>query len=299
MLETQTIDTFYALKFDQTPPSGAGDFNVFRLGNHDGLSHRLPYARYDFFKIMLIRGKHRCHYADKSIEFSGNTLLFFNPAIPYSFERLDKESTGFFCLFKDAFFIETLRNWTRNLFVFEPGNKSVYHLDDRQDEQVAGLFEKMLSETHSSYRFKSDLLRSQVSELIHLAMKMQPDEQLYHHPDSNARITSIFLNLLESQFPIQAPGQYVRMRTASDFADRLSVHVNHLNRAVRAATGKTTTIHIAERITSEATALLKHTDWTISEISYCLGFAQPSHFTYFFRKRTKLTPSATRLFEFR
>jgi AraC family transcriptional regulator, transcriptional activator of pobA len=36
----------------------------------------MPYARYDFYKIMLIRGRHRCHYADKSIEFDGCTLLF-------------------------------------------------------------------------------------------------------------------------------------------------------------------------------------------------------------------------------
>jgi AraC-like DNA-binding protein len=147
----------------------------------------------------------------------------------------------------------------------------------------------------SDYRFRFDLLRNQVSELIHLALKMQPDEKLYHHPDTNGRITSIFMNLLESQFPIQSQEQCVEVRSAKDFADRLAVHVNHLNRAVKATTGKTTTDHIAERLAAEATALLKHTEWNVSQVSHCLGFAQPSHFTYFFRKQTKLTPSAVRL----
>jgi AraC family transcriptional regulator, transcriptional activator of pobA len=298
MPNTQSLDAFYANKFAKTPPlppAGEGEFNVFRLGHYAGISHAMPYARYDFYKIMLIRGRHRCHYADKSIEFDGNTLLFFNPAVPYSFERLDVQSSGFFCLFKNSFFIESLRNGVHDLRVFEPRSKPVYHLTRPQDQQVAELFEKMLVEAGSNYRFRFDLLRNQVSELIHLAMKMQPDEQLYYHPDTNARLTSIFVKLLESQFPIQSQEQRVGMRSARDFAERLAVHVNHLNRAVRATTGKTTTAHIAERLAAEATALLKHTDWNVSEISDCLGFAQPAHFTYFFRKQTELRPSAFRL----
>ncbi|MGX5858695.1 hypothetical protein ACWKW6_33900 [Dyadobacter jiangsuensis] len=89
MLKTQTLDAFYALKFADAPPErGLGDFNVFRLNLSKEISHTIPYARYDFYKIMLIRGRHRCHFATKSIEFDGSTLLFFSPAMPYSFERL-------------------------------------------------------------------------------------------------------------------------------------------------------------------------------------------------------------------
>jgi AraC family transcriptional activator of pobA len=74
----------------------------------------------------------------------------------------------------------------------------------------------------------------------------------------------------------------------------LSVHVNHLNRAIRITTGKTTTEHIFDRLISEAKALLKHTNWNISEIGYCLGFEEPAHFNHFFKKQTSLTPSAFR-----
>ena len=85
------------------------------------------------------------------------------------------------------------------------------------------------------------------------------------------------------------------MRSPQDFARRLSVHVNHLNRAIKETTGKTTSDHIFERLASEAKALLKHTSWNISEISYCLGFEEPAHFNNFFRKQTNLTPSAYRV----
>lgn len=298
MPDIKSLEAFYTHKFDKTPtlpPIGAGDFNVFQLSDRNHGRSQAPYARYDFYKIMLIRGKHRCHYADKSIAIDGSTLLFFNPAVPYQFERLDKKATGFFCLFKESFFTENQRNGIHDLPVFLPGGKPVYRLNETQDREVASLFEKIVVENRSGYRFKYDLLRNQVSELIHYAMKMQPEEQRYRHPDSNARITAIFTELLESQFPIASPEQVINMRSAGDFAERLSVHINHLNRAVRLTTGKTTTDHIAERLVSEATALLKHTDWNVSQISYCLGFAQPAHFTYFFKKHTDTTPTAVRL----
>jgi len=75
---------------------------------------------------------------------------------------------------------------------------------------------------------------------------------------------------------------------------RLSVHVNHLNRAVKEVTGKTTTAHIGDRIINEAKALLKHTDWNISEIAYGLGFEYPAYFNNFFKKQTQTNPTAFR-----
>jgi len=293
----KSLTAFYAHKFDETPPLpsvGAGEFNVFRLADSNGGTSPAPYARYDFFKIMLIRGKHRCHYADKSIELTGSTLIFFNPAVPYRFERVDHDSAGYFCLFKESFYLEYLRKGIQDMTMFQRGHQHVYPLNKDQDRHVELLFEKMLNEVASDYRFKYDLLRNQVFELLHYTMKMRPYENIFEHPDSNHRIASIFTEMLERQFPIESIGQCLEMRSPGDFAEKLAVHVNHLNRAVKLATGKTTTEHISERITAEATALLRHTDWNIAEISYCLGFAHPSHFTYFFKKQTNATPTSVR-----
>lgn len=297
MSVTKDLKAFYEEKFENIPPMppiGAGDFNIFCLKDSVGHSQPSTYSRHDFFKIMLIRGKHRCHYADKSIDINGSTLLFFNPVIPYKFERLEDCPTGFFCVFKESFFTDSHRNGIHDLPLFTSGRKPIYNLDQSQEKQIVELYQKMLTEINGDYRYKYDLLRNYVSELIHFAMKMEPNEQLYPHQDANARITSIFTDLLERQFPIESPESCIRMRSAKDFAEKLGLHVNHLNRAVRLTTGKTTTTHITEHMVTEATALLKHTDWNISEISYSLGFAEPSHFTYFFKKYTKVTPTSIR-----
>lgn len=299
MAKTETIQEFYQHKFDWLPDTrqqGRGHFNVFRL--EDCLkpdATPMQYSRRDFYKISLIRGRNVYHYADKSIEITGSTLIFFNPHVPYTWSSLSEIDTGFFCIFKDAFFNERIRGSLSELPMFMPGSKPAYPLSKQQDEQVSGLFEKMLDEVDSNYRYKYDLLQSYVSELIHYALKQQPSEALYQHADAKSRITAVFTELLERQFPVESPGQRLALRSASAFADQLAVHVNHLNRSVRDTTGKTTTDHIAERLLSEAKALLKHTDWNVAQISYSLGFEEPAHFNNFFKKQTHLTPTAFRI----
>jgi AraC family transcriptional regulator, transcriptional activator of pobA len=298
MPKTETLEDFYKHKFNWLPDNlkkDIGHFNVFKYEDCLGPNMQpVQYARRDFYKISLIRGKYRYHYADKSMEVSGTTLIFFNPTVPYTFEQLSNDPTGYFCIFKEAFFTERIRGGIRELPMFIPGNKPSYALNKTQDKYVNQVFEKMMEELGSDYMYKYDLIRNYITEMIHYALKMQPTETLYQHTDANARITSVFTELLERQFPIETPNQRFTLRSARDFAEQLAVHVNHLNRAIRLTTGKTTTEHIFERLASEAKALLKHTNWNISEIGYCLGFEEPAHFNHFFKKQTSLSPSAFR-----
>jgi AraC family transcriptional regulator, transcriptional activator of pobA len=149
----------------------------------------------------------------------------------------------------------------------------------------------MFSEIRSEYIHKYDLIRALLLEIMHLAMKSKPTLNLRAQSFNAAqRITVSFVELLEQQFPIDSTEQTVQFRSAIDFAPLLNVHINHLNRAVKETTGKTTSQIIAGRILREAKVLLRNTMWNVSEISYALGFAQPAHFNNFFKKHTKATP---------
>lgn len=297
MDKPETIEDFYTQKCDWLPDTlqkDMGHFNVFKMDVHKRNTAPPRYARRDFYKVSLSRGRGILHYADKSIEIKGPTLLFFNPYVPYTFESFEMDYTGYFCIFKDAFFDANIRRNLSELPMFALGGKPAYILNDEQDKRVSGIYDKMLEEINSDYAFKFDLLRNYLTEIIHQALKLQPSEKLYQHPNANSRITAVFTDLLERQFPIESPSQQFKLRSASDFARQLSVHVNHLNRAIRETTGKTTTEHIAERLIGEAKALLRHTNWNISEIAYSLGFEEPAHFNNFFKKQTSMAPSAFR-----
>lgn len=142
--------------------------------------------------------------------------------------------------------------------------------------------------------FKDELIRNYISLIIHESLKLEPATNYDSSKNGASRLSSVFLELLERQFPIETPDQKLVLKSAQDFSKALNVHVNYLNRSVKEITGKSTTVHITERIISEAKALLQHTDWNISEIAYALGFEYPTYFNNFFKKNTGTNPKSFR-----
>ena len=299
MSKPESLPEFEWPRFPQPaghrPLGGEPLVQVFRLEEALARARPVQYSRRDYYKITLLRRGHNLyHYADKSIAATGPALLFFNPQVPYTWQPLLAETTGFFCLFRAEFFYGWDQPPLTELPLFGPGSAPAYPLTAGQEAEVSALFEKMLRELDSDYSRKHDLVRHYAAEVLHYALKLHPVETLHPHPDAKARLTAVFLELLARQFPIESPARRFALRSARDAAGQLAVHVNHLNHCVRATTGKTTTAHLAARLTSEAKALLRHTDWNIAEVGYSLGFDEPAHFNYFFKKHTGLAPSAFR-----
>ena len=296
MEKLQSIEEFYKEKLNWMPDNlkkEIGHFNVFKLDDFVGRhSKPIPYSRKDYYKISLIIGKNRVHYADKVMEIEHQALLFANPKIPYNWEQLDEKQSGFFCVFTEAFFNQfgNLKEYP----VFQPNGTPIFSLSEKEAVSIAAIYKKMFEEINSDYAYKYDVLRNLVFELVHLALKMQPAVSIYNSSNAADRISSLFLELLERQFPIESPSQKFSLRSASDFAGQLSIHVNHLNRALKETTQKTTSAIIAERVAQEAKLLLKYTNWNVAEIAYCLGFEEPTHFNNFFKKNMQQTPSQFR-----
>ena len=296
MEKAETLEAFYKEKFNRVSNNAEDEPMQFGIFSYDDCldGATLLYRRRDFYKVSYLKGHYILHYGDKSLEVNGTALAFFNPDVPYTVETLEESSTGGYFVFRESYFNDHYRSSIREFPIFANGSKPVYVLNKIQEKAVAGIFKKMKLELASDYVFKYDLIRNQIVELIHFALKMHSSEKLYQHIDAKVRITVVFNELLERQFPVESSREVFGLRSPGDFAERLGVHVNYLNRAVRSTTGKTTTEYISERLAREAIALLKHSHWNISEISYSLGFEDPSHFNHFFKKQTNKIPSSFR-----
>lgn len=297
MDKAQSIAEFYQSKLNWIPDSlkkEMGHFNVFELDDFVGCHAKpIPYSRKDFYKISLIEGRNNIYYADKTVVIDEFALLFANPQVPYNWESLDDEQSGFFCIFTDEFF-QHYGNF-KAYPVFKPGADAVYALNAEQRQEIRRIFSRMFEEISSDYAYKYDVLRSLVFEIIHSALKFKPAQaNPVGSQKAAVRVASLFIELLERQFPIESPMQQMKLRTPADFANHLCIHVNHLNRSLKEVTEKTTSQLIAERVLQEARALLKHTNWNISEIAWCLGFEELPHFIHFFKKNLQLTPGSFR-----
>lgn len=268
-------------------------FNAFAIES-DSAETRF-YSRKDFYKICLTTGKSIIHYADRSFETEGTVLFFGNPHIPYSWQTLSTRYVGYTCLFSEEFLKLSDRSESlQQSPLFKIGGTPILDITDGQREFLNTIFQKMMEEQQSDYAYKDDLIRNYIHLIIHEALKLQPSENADLHKNAAFRITSVFLELLERQFPIESTDRPLQLKTAQDYAQSLAIHVNHLNRSVKEVTGKPTTAHIAERIIREAKALLQHTDWNIAQIAYSLGFNYPTYFNHYFKRVTGTTPTAFR-----
>lgn len=276
-----------------------GHFNVFEtetLFNKNTGERTMPYSRRNYYKISLIRGRNRAEYADKVIEIKDNGLLFATPKIPYNYVPYDGNQKGFFCIFTAEFLSKNHSGIAIDeLPLFRPGELPIFQLSPAEVDELDYIYRKMLRELDNDYKYKYDLLRNLVMELIHYGQKLQPMSAVSSAQNASERISSLFIELLERQFPLEPPQQRLTLRSAKDYADRLAVHVNHLNKVLKESTGSTTTDIISGRIVQEAKILLKQTDWNVSEISYTLGFDELAHFSHFFKKKTAVTPLEYRL----
>lgn len=293
MEKPESLEAFYERKFDWKPDAlrqNIGHFNLFHLQPYEeGKPTSVPYRRRDFYKIILVKGNSRVHYADRVAEVRKQALTFSNPQIPYKWEHLDGIREGVYCIFNTAFFHQF--GHFQDYEVFQPHGSHVFELTDEQAEQVGALFTRMETEFLSVYKYKFDLVRNIVFELLHVALKLEPSLTLdVQQTNASQRISALFLELLERQFPLDEAHPTLSLRTASEFAHQLNVHVNHLNRSVKENTQKTTTQLIAERILQEAKVLLRHTAWNVSEIAFALGFKEVTHFNNFFKKHLETSP---------
>ncbi|GAA0887067.1 helix-turn-helix domain-containing protein [Sphingobacterium siyangense] len=300
-MKTTSIEQFYQEINAGIPKEIAREIGHFNVFSFEELAAKLkdkpvmPYNKRTYYKISLITGKNIAEYADKVIEIDESALVFATPKVPYHWIPKDEDQKGYFCVFTDEFLARNKSGVIiDDLPIFQPGGLPIFQISPEQRIEVEEIFLKMNKELSSDYVFKYDLLRNYVLEIIHYGQKLQPKSITNPTHNASNRITSLFIELLERQFPIESPMQRLQLRTANDFAERLAIHVNHLNKTLKENTGKTTSHVIAARVTQEAKILLRQTDWNVSEIAYSLGFEEIAHFSNFFKKQTGSAPNIFR-----
>lgn len=283
---------------DEMDKKDVGHFNVFDISDmYSACKNKpvMPYNRRAYYKISLINGRNKVEYADRTIEIENYAILFATPKIPYRYIPEDSNQKGHFCVFTEDFMTKSKTGLVIDeLPIYQPNTDFIFQLNVKQYAEIQIIFTKMHSEIQSDYKYKYDLLRNYLIELLHYGQKLKPMDALIDNMNASSRIASLFLELLERQFPIESTTQALLLRNPKDYAETLNVHVNHLNKTLKERTGKTTTEIITSRILQESKVLLKNTHWNVSEISSSLGFEEVAHFSNFFKKQIGVSPIAFR-----
>jgi AraC family transcriptional activator of pobA len=102
----------------------------------------------------------------------------------------------------------------------------------------------------------------------------------------SAALVRRYLALLEDQFRDHPP--------VATSAAALGVSATHLSRACREVTGRPASALLHARLILEARRLLVYTPLGVAEVSWALGFTDPTYFSRFFAQKTGLAPSRFR-----
>jgi AraC family transcriptional activator of pobA len=99
---------------------------------------------------------------------------------------------------------------------------------------------------------------------------------------------------LHRRFTRRLEADFAAHHDAAHYADALAVPAPALARALVQLTGRTTKELITDRVMLEAARLLRHTDRTVGEIAFQVGFHDPLYFSRAFKRHGGRSPQAYR-----
>jgi AraC family transcriptional activator of pobA len=252
------------------------------------LKHRDNIAfphRDNFYNIFWYQKGTANHFVDfKPVKVRPNSILFVNK---HRVQMLDPKGgyDGKFLLFTDTFF-EMYPDDSRYL-----GNNILFN--DFLDEPVINI--KNSSPIISVFRdIESELLRPDDSVHYHLLHNLLHNFLLLSERErrkggfseiqkgEDLDYTVLFKKLLDDKFRT--------VKSVSGYSVLMSVSEKKLNRATTLTLGKTPKVLIDERVVLEAKRMLVHTNNSIKEIGFNLGFEEPTNFIKYFRKHEGKTP---------
>ena len=197
------------------------------------------------------------------------------------------EATGFYCHFDFSIFpIWRIQNLKR-MFPFLFTDEHPYLILDEVSSQALNFLLQRLELEYRNNRetLNFDLISSYLVCAFQEMKLFYPDEQA-EKSTRNAQITSEFKELLYNEIK--------GTKSAAEFAEKLNVSPNHLNKSVKTTTGKTAKELINEALILEAKNLLFETDLSIAEVALELGLEDASYFSRLFKQHSGETPQSFR-----
>jgi AraC family transcriptional regulator, transcriptional activator of pobA len=169
-----------------------------------------------------------------------------------------------------------------------------YHLhppvitgSEQAHEDLASVIQAMHREYHSPQDFgKEEVLRSWLRVLL---VKTERIQRTLLPKAAESKWIDLFL-----RFKTAVEDGRRGSRNGRDYADRLGVSYKHLNEACQTVIGKTPKQFIDSCLTMEMKRQLTLSTLSVKELTYLMGFDEPTNLVKYFKKHTGQTPAEFR-----
>lgn len=258
-------------------------------------SKRTIFSDRNYYSIVLQLGKGKFSYGDKCVLVDQPAILFSSPILPYAWEASSQNYYDelYYKIFFDESFLGNIGDYLINTPFYNKDKEPILFLNSEDVIYLKSIYEKVNEGCHYQSGQNHKFFSSYLYILFHELNKLGNTPTRFYKSAAQ-RIVELFLNVLDSQFSQIDSLPSIELIKPIQYADKLCIHVNHLNRVVKKTTGKTTTEIISSRVLATAERLLKETSLSIGEIALKLGFEETASFSKFFRIHTGICPKVYR-----
>ncbi|RZM23027.1 MAG: AraC family transcriptional regulator [Pedobacter sp.] len=276
----------YSIEPDAT---GNKNFRLYQfegmLPNHGDLL--LPHRKDHFLFVFMRVGGTRQWIDMVPYELKDNTAYLLSPGQVIVKEGADQLwSTGI------AFTREFLSLQENSSISQLPLIQHTQHPHELLLTQVDVLFiEDLLLKITHEYQVQTEwqqrMLTAYLTLLLTYLSRIYQSQLKDNAPSSEKQLIKTYQSRINAHFR--------EFHEVSDYAQLLNISSGHLSETVKSQSGKPAIKHIHERLVLEARRLLFHTESSLKEIAYELGFSDASYFNRFFKRETGKTPLEYRI----
>lgn len=163
----------------------------------------------------------------------------------------------------------------------------VIQFSDDQFQVIHDAAESILNEYRDSesYGYK-EVLQLRLKLIMYQLVRQRERRLIDSHEPRSIKLFSNFNRLVMDNF--------VKVKSAHDYARMLKISYKTLNQVSKANINKTAKAYIEYYTVLEIKRSLAYSSKSIQEVAYSFGFDEPTNMVKFFKKHTQLTPSKFR-----
>lgn len=280
----------YLLEPDEA--TGNKHFRVYNYhGNYEGglpnQSDLLVSHRKDHYLLVFIRRAGSRQWIDMTpYILKNNTIYFTGPnqiIVKEEFKQLWSTGIAFTGEFLS---LQENASLSKLPLIQNPHGGHELLLNEADISFVEDMLAKINAEYHNPGEWQHRMLTAYLTVLLTYLSRLYTEQ--YKDNDTSAD------RLLLKTFQAKVNECFRELHEVGDYASLLHISAGHLSEVVKIKSGKPAIKHIHERLALEARRLLFHTDNSLKEIAFDLGFSEPSYFNRFFKRETGVTPAEYR-----
>jgi AraC family transcriptional activator of pobA len=268
--------------------TGNKEFRVYNFEGNlpDEADLLLPHRKNHYLIVLMRKGGTRQWIDMTPFTLKSNTVYFYVPNRIIVKEGTEEIWATGIAFTKEFLALQENASLARLPIIESRQGGHELLLSDQDLVFVEDLIAKINTENRNPGEWQQRMLAAYLTVLLTYLSKLYVEQ--YSAVNTSAE------KMLLKAYQVKINESFRELKEVGDYALQLNISPGHLSDVVKIQSGKPAIKHIHERLVLEARRLLFHTDNSLKEIAFDLGFSDASYFNRFFKRETDLTPAAYR-----